>query len=64
LKNEKLIAISTNGVSSMIECENKFVTLLKIDLSNLISAHCIAHREALATSDVLKKITYFYMSRK
>eukprot|EP01018_Ginkgo_biloba_P030781 Gb_34347 [translate_table: standard] len=47
---------SKDGASSMVGSENGFVTLLKKDLPNLICIHCIAHREALVTSDASKKI--------
>ena len=40
----------------MVGCENGFFILLKNDINNLIGTHCIAHREALATSDASKKI--------
>ena len=56
LKNEKLIVVSIDGVSFMVGCEKRFVTLLNNDLPNLIGTHCIAHREAFATSDASKKI--------
>ena len=64
MKNEKLIAVSTDGASSMVGCENGFVTLLKNDLPNLIGTHCIAHREALAASDASKKIPEFLFVEK
>ena len=51
LKNDKLLAVSIDGASSMVGCENGFVTLPKNDLPNLIGTHCIAHRETLTTSD-------------
>ena len=56
LKNGKLIAFSTDGASSMVGCENGFFILLKIDITNLIGTHYIAHHEALATLDASKKI--------
>ena len=56
LKNEKLIAVSTDGDSSMVGNENGFVSLLRKYLSNLICTHCIAHSEALAPTDASKKI--------
>ena len=64
LKNEKFIAVSTDGASSMVGCENGFVTLLKNDLPNLIGTHCIAHREALAALDDSKKIPKFLYVEK
>jgi len=48
-KNEKPIVVSIDGVSFMVGCEKRFVTLLNNDLPNLIGTHCIAHYEALAT---------------
>ena len=64
LKNEKLIAFSIDGASSMVGCENGFFTLLNNDITNLIGTHCIAHREALATSDASKKISEFLYVEK
>eukprot|EP01018_Ginkgo_biloba_P021260 Gb_15144 [translate_table: standard] len=51
LSNNKLVAVSTDGASSMVGSENGFVTLLKKELPNLICIHCIAHHEALVASD-------------
>ena len=64
LKNEKLIAFSIDGASSMVGCENGFVTLLKNDIKNPIGTHCIAHRVALATSNASKKIPEFLCVEK
>jgi hypothetical protein len=64
LKNEKFIAVSTDGASSMVGCENGYVTLLKNDLPNLIGTHYIAHRETLAVSDASKKIPKFLYVEK
>ena len=64
LKNEKLIAFSTDGTSWMFGCENGFFTLLNNDITNLIGTHCIAHREALATSAASKKIPKFLYVEK
>ena len=64
MKNENLIAVSTDGASSMLGSENGFVTFLKNDLPNLIGTHCIAHREALAASDASKKIPEFLFVEK
>ena len=64
LKNEKLIAFSTDGASSMVGCENGFFILLKNDIKNLILTHCIAHRVALATSDASKKFPEFLCVEK
>jgi len=64
LQNENLIAVSTDGASSMLGSENGFVTFLKNDLPNLIGTHCIAHREALAASDASKKIPKFLFVEK
>ena len=51
LKNEKLIAFSTDGASSMVGCENGFFIFLKNDLLNLIGTHCIAHNKTLVALD-------------
>ena len=59
LKNEKLIAFSTDGASSMVGCENGFVTLLKNDILNLIGTHCTTHCKALGASHASKKIPKF-----
>ena len=64
MKDEKLIAVSTDGASSMIGSENGFITLLKNYFPNLIGAHCIAHRGALATSDASKNILEFLFVEK
>ena len=59
MNNEKLIAVSGDGASSIVGNENGFVSLLRKDLPNLIGTHCIAHREALVASDASKKIPEF-----
>ncbi|MCO5597856.1 hypothetical protein L7F22_051941 [Adiantum nelumboides] len=52
--DKKIVGVATDGASAMTGSEIGFVTLLKKDLPSLIAVHCIAHREALAVSDVAK----------
>ena len=47
----------------MVGNENGFVVFLKKDVPNLIGVHCIAHREALATSDASKSILELLLLR-
>ena len=63
LSNERLIGVSTNGASSMVGSENGFVTFLEKDIPNLVGVHCIAHHEALATSDASKSILELLLLR-
>jgi len=56
LHYKDLIAVSTDGASAMIGHENGFVSHLKKDTPNLITVHCVAHRESLAAADASKKI--------
>ncbi|GLJ15221.1 hypothetical protein SUGI_0248780 [Cryptomeria japonica] len=52
----KLIVVSIDGASAMVVRENGFVSLMKQNIPNLISIHCIAHRESLAATDASKRI--------
>jgi hypothetical protein len=56
LQNSKLVDLATDGTAAMLGVHNDFATKLKRDIPGLFSVHCIAHREALATSDAFKKI--------
>jgi hypothetical protein len=56
LQYKNLIVVSTDGASAMIGHENGFVSFLKKNTPNLITVHCVAHRESLATADASKKI--------
>ena len=64
MKNEKLIVVLTDGASSMVGCENGFVTLLNNGIPDLTVTHCIAHHEALAASNASKKIPVFSFVEK
>ena len=59
-----MIAVSTDGASSMVGNENGSVSLLRKYLPNLIGTHCISHHEALAASDASKKIPEFLFVEK
>ena len=56
LQYKDLIAVSTDGASAMIGHENGFVSFLKKNIPNLITVHCVAHRESLAAADASKKL--------
>jgi hypothetical protein len=51
-----LIVVSTDGASTMIGHENGFVSFFKKNTPNLITVHCVAHRESLAAADASKKV--------
>ncbi|XP_057813067.2 uncharacterized protein LOC131027099 [Cryptomeria japonica] len=55
----KLVAVSTDGASAMVGRENGFVSLMKQNIPNLISIHCIAHRESLLATNASKKELLF-----
>ena len=50
LQSSKLVGLATDGV------HNRFASKLKRDVVGLFNVHCIAYREALATSDDFFKI--------
>ncbi|XP_003247960.1 zinc finger BED domain-containing protein 5-like [Acyrthosiphon pisum] len=45
---EKVIDICTDGAQAMTGCKNGFIQLVKEKNPNIISSHCIIHRQALA----------------
>lgn len=47
----KMIGIATDGASVMTGLNAGMVARLKRDVPNLVSFHCVAHREALASND-------------
>ena len=55
LQSSKLVGLATDGALAMLGVHNGFATKLKRDIPRLFGVHCIAHREALATSDAFKK---------
>jgi hypothetical protein len=56
LNMNKLIGLATDVASSMIGSEIGMVTLMRNDIPNLVSIHCIAYREALVILDVSRDI--------
>ena len=51
-----LIALGTDGASTMVGKRNGVTTKFKNENSNIISVHCAAHRLALASSQAANKI--------
>ena len=48
LQYKNIVVDSTNAASTMIGHENGFVSCLKKATPNLITFHCVSHRESLA----------------
>ena len=55
LQSSKLVSLATDGAAAMLGVHNGFAAKLKRDIAGLFGVHCIAHREALATSNTFKK---------
>lgn len=53
-----LVSLGTDGAASMVGHKSGLVTLLKRDVPNCISVHCVAHRLQLAILDATGKIDY------
>ena len=51
------MGLATDGALAMLGVHNDFEIKLKRDIAGLFSVHCIAHWEALATSDAFKKLS-------
>ncbi|MCO5563835.1 hypothetical protein L7F22_017484 [Adiantum nelumboides] len=60
LNIKRLVGIATDGDSSMLGIRDGLVAKLSRDVPNLISVHCVAHREALAVLDACKSILSFW----
>ncbi|MCO5578402.1 hypothetical protein L7F22_032243 [Adiantum nelumboides] len=56
LNIKRLVGIATDGDSSMLGIRDGLVAKLSRDVPNLISVHCVAHREALAVLDACKSM--------
>ncbi|MCO5564284.1 hypothetical protein L7F22_017944 [Adiantum nelumboides] len=50
----KMIGIATDGATVMTGVNNGVVARLKRNIPHLLSFHCVAHRESLATGDAFK----------
>ncbi|MCO5590602.1 hypothetical protein L7F22_044573 [Adiantum nelumboides] len=61
---QKMIGIATDGASVMTGASNGVVSRLKRSIPHLLSFHCIAHRESLATGDAFKTFKEFKFVNK
>ncbi|CAM9797412.1 unnamed protein product, partial [Hapterophycus canaliculatus] len=57
LELSRLMGFASDGASVMIGAENGVAAKLKMLVSELHSAHCVAHREALAAGSAVKQVT-------
>lgn len=56
LELSRLMGFASDGASVMIGAENGVAAKLKMLVSELHSAHCVAHREALAVGSAVKRV--------
>ena len=57
LDQTHLVGLATDGAASMVGVHKGFATKLKREVLHLFRIHCIAHREALASKDVVEAIS-------
>jgi len=57
LVQNHLVGLATDGAASMVGVHEGFTTKLKREVLHLFRTHCIAHREALTSKDVVEAIT-------
>ncbi|CAI7805081.1 unnamed protein product, partial [Closterium sp. NIES-53] len=58
---QRIVGISTDGASVMMGSRSGLVARLRLRIPHLVSCHCIAHREALATKDAANSMPVFEM---